>query len=236
MAKQHLIVIAALLIPTVSVARDVREQDYGPPAAICADGAGWVDDDVGQVARTFEEGFAAFDGRFLTFSRRFTQSFGTEGLRPLDHEEASLRESVKALQLALGRLLPAEEPDNTGGPLMFSLYQLSGENGSADRQEVLRAAFVREMEGVSTPGRRREIGYFPALFEMTSDLLDRENGAARDENEADALRMLASGMLGESYEADFRRPALRVLSERWHTSLASRLRRHVRDMCDEVAP
>lgn len=235
MNRQHLIVIAALLVPTASIARDVREQDYGPPAAICTGEAGWVDDDVGQVARTFEEAFAAFDGQFPTFSIRFTQGFGTEGRSPSEHEEAALGESVKALQLALGQLLPAEEPDNTGGPLMFSLDQLSGENGSADRQEVLRAAFVREMAGVSTPGRRREIGYFPALFEMTGDLLVRENGAARNENEAGSLHMLASGMLAESYEADFRRPALRVLSERWHTSLASRLRWHVRRMCDEAA-
>ena len=235
MAKRHLIVIAALLLPTPSIAQDAQDQNYGPPEAICADGAGWVDDDAGQVARTFEQAFAAFDGQFMAFSMRFTQSFGMEGQAPGEGEEAALSESARALQIALGGLLPSDEPDNTGGPLMFSLYQLSGENNSADRQEVLRAAFAREMEGVSMPGPRHEVGHFSALFEMTGNLLVRENGEPRHENETGSLHLLASGTLAESYDVDFRRPALRVLDEGWHTSLASRLRQHVRSMCEETA-
>lgn len=235
MTGRHLIVIAALLVSTASIAQDAQQWDHDPPAAICADGAGWIDSDAGRIARTFEAAFAAFDGQFMTFSTRFTQSFGSGGHAPGEGEAAALRESVEASRLALGRLLPAQEPDNTGGPLMFSLDELSGENPSADRQEVLRAAFVREVEGVSTPGPPHELTRFTARFDMIADLLVRENGEARHETETASLHMLASGPLVERYEVDFRRPALRVLEEGWHTSLASRLRRHVRSMCEEAA-
>lgn len=235
MTGLHLIVVAALMVPTAASGRVATTQTDAPAAAICADRAGWIEDGALRAEDRLADDFAAFDRQALAFSARLTHAFGTEGSAPDHNERAALRDSVNALRLALGRLLPASEPDNTGGPLMFSLDQLSGRNAAEDRQEVLRAAFVREMAEVSMPRPRPDISRFPAVLATAGDLLDRPPGAAIEAHDLGSLRFLADGTFAESYDIDFRRPALRVLGDRWHTGLASRLRHQVRRMCQEHA-
>ena len=234
MTARHLGLVAAglLLIATPAHCAAARAPD--PLAAICADDAGWVEAGASGAAGRFAADFAALDRRATSFSARFTRAFATEGRRPDAGEQAALARSVTELRRALARLLPASEPDNTGGPLMFSLDQLTRRNAATDRDEVLRAAFVREMAAVSLPRPRPDISRFPALLEMTAGVLDRRPGEAISDYDLDTLRTLADGLLAESYDTDFRRPAIRVLDERWHTSLASRLRRQVRAMCEEA--
>lgn len=103
-----------------------------------------------------------------------------------------------------------------------------------DREEVLRAAFLRELVTVPLTGLERSKVRFLARLEMTGSLLGFEGERGRSESDTGALHILASGALAEAYEADFRRPALRVLDDGWHTSLASRLRSQVARMCEEA--
>ncbi|GEM_PF-1106380 len=234
MISRYFILVAAVLFTTASTARTAVAQNLEPPPAICANDAGWVENDADRIAGRFAEAFVAFDREVTDFSARFTRAFGTEGSIPDAGARAALRGSVTGLRRSLSHLLPASEPDNTGGPLMFSLDQLSGRNDAEDRDEVLRAAFVREMASISMPRPQPDISGFPAVLEMTESLLDRSPGTAISAHDSDTLHFLAGGSLAESYDIDFRRPARRVLEERWHTSLASRLRWQVRSLCEEA--
>lgn len=210
-----------------------------PPPEICARNAGWADDAAEETAREFEEAFREFDWRFTAFSERFARAFHTEGQVPDASEMAALRAGMEDVYRALARLLPLRDAGNDAWPMKFLLEAIPGgvplpDFDPPDREEVLRAAFLRELATVSLPGPDRSKVRFLARLEMTGTWLDIEDGGDRSESTTGALHILASGALTEAYETDFRRPALRVLDDGWHTSLASRLKSQVVRMCAEA--
>ena len=199
---------------------------------ICADGADWVDDNPVEIAREFEEAFREFDWRFTTFSGRFSKVLISRDGAAM----ADLRTAMADVHRALAQLIPMREAGNEAWPMKFLLEEIPGgmslpDFDPPDREEVLRAAFVRELVTVSVPGAERSKVRFLARLEMTRALLHAD---AASENDLDALRVLADGALAEAYDADFREPALRVLDDVWHTSFATRLRRQVAQMCVEM--
>lgn len=208
-------------------------------AEICANDAAWADDDAGETAREFEEAFREFDQRFTAFSTRFTRAFGEDGGLPSEAETAELREAMDEVYRALAHLIPMRDAGNEYWPMKFLLEEMPGgvplpDFDPPDHEEVLRAAVLRELVTVSLPGPERSKVRFLARLEMTRSLLGSGAEGAPSDSGIGALQTLAAGLLTESYEADFRRPALRVLDDGWHTSLASRLRSQVERMCEEA--
>lgn len=210
-----------------------------PAPEICARNADWADDAPDETAREFEEAFREFDWRFAGFSERFARAFHTEGQVPDASEMAVLSASMEDVYRALARLLPLREAGNEAWPMKFVLEEIPGgvslpDFDPPDREEVLRAAFLRELVTVPLPGPERSKVRFLARLEMTGWLEDIKDDSGISEGTIGALHILASGALDEAYEADFRRPALRVLDHGWHTSLANRLRSQVQRMCEEA--
>lgn len=210
-----------------------------PPPEICARNADWAGNAPEETAREFEEAFREFDWRFAAFSERFARAFHTEGQVPDAGEMAALSASMEDVYRALARLLPLREAGNEMWPMKFLLEEIPGgvplpDFDPPDREEVLRAAFLRELVTVPLPGPERSKVRFLARLEMAGSMLGFEGESHISESTTDALHILASGALAEAYEADFRQPALRVLDDGWHTSLASRLRSQVQRMCEEA--
>lgn len=209
-----------------------------PPPEICTGGAGWADDDAEATAQEFEQAFREFDQRFTVFSERFAEAFDTEEDRPDMAATAALRAAMEDVYRALARLIPLRDAGDEAWPMKLLLNDIPGgvplpELDPPDRDEVLRAAFLRELTTVALPGEPRSKVRFLARLDMTRMLLDATGEGSGERNE-NALRILADDALVEAYDADFRRPALRVLDDGWHTSLASRLRSQVARMCGEV--
>lgn len=232
-----LLALAALPLPVSSA--QAEEPLPWPPPEICARNADWVDDAPEETAREFEEAFREFDWRFTAFSERFARAFHAEGQAPDANEMATLRAGMEEVYRALAHLLPLREADTEAWPMKFLLEEVPGgvplpDFDPPDREEVLRAAFLRELVTVSLPGPDRSKVRFLARLEMTGSMLGFEGESGMSESTMGALHILASGALAEAYEADFRQPALRVLGDGWHTSLASRLRSQVLHMCEEA--
>lgn len=209
-----------------------------PPLEICARNADWADDAPEGTAREFEEAFREFDWRFAAFSERFARAFRAEEQVPDAREMAALNASMEDVYRALARVLPLREAGNEMWSMKFLLEEIPGgvplpDFDPPDREEVLRAAFLRELVTVPLPGPERSKVRFLARLEMTG-WLDIKDESGISEGTIGALHILASGALTEAYEADFRQPALRVLGDGWHTSLASRLRSQVQRMCEEA--
>lgn len=225
--------LSLAMSPAVAAAED----QPAPPPEICAADAGWADDDWMETGREFEESFREFDWRFVAFSARLAKAVPAEDAMPDAAAIAGLRTAMDDVYRALAHLVPLREAGDEAWPMKFLLEAIPGgiplpDFDPPDRGEVLRAAFVRELLTVSIPGPERSQVRFLARLDMTRALLDAEAASPTD---IGALRILAGGALDEAYEADFRKPALRVLDNGWHTSLASRLRRQVVDMCGEAA-
>lgn len=232
-----LLALAALPLP-ISSAQAEQPLPW-PPPEICTRNADWVDDSPDETGREFEEAFREFDWRFIAFSERFARAFHTEGQVPDASEMAALRADMEEVYRALARLFPLREAGNDAWPMKFLLEEIPGgvplpDFDPPDREEVLRAAFLRELVTVPMPGPDRSKVRFLARLEMTSSMLGFEGESGMSESTIGALHILANGALTEAYEADFRQPALRVLGDGWHTSLASRLRSQVQRMCEEA--
>jgi hypothetical protein len=228
----RLVVATALALSLAMPSAVAAEEPLEPPSEICAADAGWADDNPDETARAFEEAFREFDWRFVAFSERLEKAVrADEGAAMSD-----LRAEIEAVYRALAHLLPLREAGNEAWPMKFLIEDIPGgvplpDFDPPDREEVLRAAFLREMVSVALPGAERSKVRFWARLGMTRALLDADTVDATD---LGALRVLAGGALAEAYEADVRRPALYILGDGWHPSLASRLRGQVRQMCREA--
>jgi hypothetical protein len=81
MVRRHLIIIAALLVPTASTARDAQEQAQEPPAAICAVA---LERRVETAQRQLESAWHDLDIHGRAFARGFnphSANFGKEPIR-----------------------------------------------------------------------------------------------------------------------------------------------------------
>lgn len=213
------------------------EDPPAPPPEICAADAGWVDDDWMETGREFEEAFREFDWRFIAFSERLAKAVPTDDRMPDAATMEGLRTAMDEVYRALAHIVPLRDAGNEAWPMKFLLESIPGgiplpDFDPPDREEVLRAAFLRELVTVPMPGSERSQLRFLARLDMARALLD---AGAASPTDIGALHILAGGALNEAYVADFRKPALRVLEGGWHTSLASRLRRQVARMCLEAA-
>lgn len=234
MVKQTIAVGLGLSLAVLSGSAKATELAL---SEICADGADWVDDNPVEIAREFEEAFREFDWRFTAFSGRLSESFGAADAAPDAASRAGLRTAMSDVYRALAQLIPMRSAGNEAWPMKFLLEEIPAgiplpDFDPSDREEMLRAAFLRELATVSLPGPERSKVRFLARLDMTYALL---NADAASETDLETLRVLAGGALAEAYDADFREPALRVLDNGWHTSLASRFRRQVTQMCAETA-
>ena len=216
----------------------LASQEYAiePPAGICENSAGWVDDDPTATAREFAAAFKAFDTQFAAFSQDFARAYPGAGEKPDAAEFARLRVEVGGAFTALERLIPLRDAGNGVWPMKFLLEDIPAgvplpQFDPADRPEVLQAAFMRELARTELPGRDPSPVRFLAYFEMAFVFLVSDSISDTDHG---ALEVLAGGALAEAYEEGFRQPALRVLEDGWHTSLASRLRQQVKTMCREL--
>lgn len=214
-----------------------------PPPEICARKAHWVDDSPNETAQEFEEAFGAFDERFRAFATRLAQDFDAESPLPDPATTARLRADMAEVYRALANLLPLRDAGNEAWPMKFLIEEIPGGVTlpgltPPDRGEILRAAFLRSLVSVPMPSKAGSLApdrsrvRFLARLDMTRALLSAD---APSQNDIDALRLLAKDALTQSYDFDFHRPALIVLGDRWHISLASRLRAEVARMCEDAA-
>lgn len=232
----RLVVATALALSLAMPSAVAAEDRFAPPSEICVADAGWADDNPDETARAFEEAFREFDWRFVVFSERLEKAVRADEGQPGAAAMSDLRAEIEAVYRALAHLLPLREAGNEAWPMKFLIEDIPGgvplpDFDPPDREEVLRAAFLREMVSVALPGAERSKVRFWARLGMTRALLDADTADATD---LGALRVLAGGALAEAYEADVRRPALYILGDGWHPSLASRLRGQVRQMCREA--
>ncbi len=232
----RLVVAMALCLTLAMPAAVAAEERFAPPSEICAADAGWADDNPDETARAFEEAYREFDWRFVAFSERLEKAVRADEGPPGAAAMSDLRAAIERVYRALAHLLPLREAGNEAWPMKFLLENIPGgvplpDFDPPDREEVLRAAFLRELASVALPGAERSKLRFWARLDMTRALLDADRAEGTD---LGALRVLASGALAEAYEADVRRPALHILGDGWHSSLASRLRGQVRHMCREA--
>lgn len=231
--------VIGLILATLHCAALAGENTPSPPSDICASHADWVDDDPEETARAFGEAFREFDRHFTAFSARFAEAFESEAYLPDPATISGLHTGIVELYLTLAQFIPMRDAGNEAWPLKFLEEEMSSgislpDFDPPDRQEVLRAAFLREI--VSVPLAEPEGAHvrFIARLELTRSLLEPGGASVRSESEMGALHILATGALAEAYDADFRHPALRVLNDDWHSNLASRLRWQVVRMCREA--
>ncbi len=228
--------LVGLSFAALPCALAAQEDVLVPPAEICEGAAGWVDDDPDATAREFETGFEAFDTAFEAFAQDFARAYSGVDAEPDAAEIARLHAKGVDAFGALERLIPLRDAGNEVWPMKFLLEDIPRgvplpQFDPPDRMEVLRAAFTRELARTGLAGPKPSTVTFLAHFELALVYLDSEDLGATDHG---TLGVLAGGLLAEAYEAGFRRPALRVLEDGWHTSLASRLRQQVRVMCREA--
>lgn len=224
-----------LYLAALSVEAGATPLDRTPE--ICARNAEWVDDNAAETGREFDEAFGEFDGRFTAFSERLSDALRAGDGPPEATAIVGLRTAIADVYRALARLIPMRAAGNHAWPMKLLLEEIPGgvrlpDFDPPDREQVLRAAFLRALVTVPLPGQERSKVRFLARLDMARALLDADTGSSTD---VDALRVLANGALAEAYDADFRKPALRVLGDGWHTSLAGRLKREVQRMCSEAA-
>ncbi|MBH1944873.1 hypothetical protein I5L01_11590 [Erythrobacter sp. YJ-T3-07] len=227
----------ALVTPPATAGADEPVPPY--IAEVCADRAGRADDHAEDIARDFEQAFHALDDRFIAFSQALAAAFEDDDQVPDAAALAELSAEMAEVYGILVRLFPMRDAGNEVWPLKFVEEDIPGgiplpDFDPPDRQEVLRAAFVRELVSVHLPDNEATLVRFIARLEMTRSLLQPAGDIAWSEIDIGALRILATGALAEAYEEDLRTPALRVLDDGWHTSLASRLRWQVVQMCEEA--
>ena len=232
-ASAFLVGLSLAALPCALAAQD---DVLVPPAEICEGAAGWADDAPDATAREFETAFEAFDTQFEAFAQDFAHAYSGVDAEPDAAEIARLHAKGVDAFRALERLIPLRDAGNEVWPMKFLLEDIPRgvplpQFDLPDRMEVLRAAFTRELEHTGAAGPRPWPMTFLAHFELALVYLDSENFGATDHG---TLGVLAGGLLAEAYEAGFRQPALRVLDDGWHTSLASRRRQQVKVMCREA--
>lgn len=239
MIARHIFGATSLMLATVHCSALAGENTSSARSEICASHAGWVDDTPEETARKFGEAFREFDRRFIVFSTRLAEAFDSEVLLPESATISGLHTQIDDLYRTLAHPIPMRDAGDAAWPLKFLEEEMWGgislpNSDPSDRQEVLRAAFLREI--VSTTLTEPEGAHvrFIARLELTRSLLEPEGASDRSESEMDTLHILATGALAEAYDTDFRHPALRVLNDDLHTNLASRLRWQVVRMCREA--
>lgn len=227
--------LAAALAVTPGAAR--AAVNISPSAALCAADARWVAATPGVLAQEMRQAFREFDGRFRSFAQNLSASAGKTEQMPDKKELAALRSETAGLYRALAKLLPLREAGNDAWPMKFLEENIPGgvplpDFDPPDREEVLRAAFVRELADRAREQDGRSPLRFLARLEMSRALLHSDAPSVTD---IGALHMLAAGALASAYETDFRYPAQQILEEGDGKPLAARLRQQVQSMCKEAS-